>query len=217
MEQRLGDRLDDRLVGLGRGALDHEARRLAERGGHLPDEAGKALEGVLQRQHPQAEHRPLQLADQAVERRCWFFSATARLWDRRLPCARSRRMADGVLGDQQLAGQSEPACRCARHRPAASLPAPGAPACPAARASVSARPSRIRSIASIMAAASPATRLLCSGPSRSVVSSDRPDGATRWPRSGRPIRAGRRRLPSPARRASASAPREGRARWPTGR
>ena len=52
MKQGLGDRLDDRLVGLGRGAFDHEARRLAERGGHFPDEAGEALEGVLQAAAP---------------------------------------------------------------------------------------------------------------------------------------------------------------------
>ena len=68
MKQRLGDRLDDGLVRLSRGPFDHEVRMLAQRGGHFPDETGKTLEGVLQRQHPQAEHCALKLSDQSVER-----------------------------------------------------------------------------------------------------------------------------------------------------
>ena len=106
MKQGLGDRLDDRLVGLGRGAFDHEARRLAERGGHFPDEAGEALEGVLQRQHPQAEHRALELADQAVEREMLVLERDSEGSGIAVALRTLGRMADGVLGDQQLAGQS---------------------------------------------------------------------------------------------------------------
>ena len=57
MQQRLGDRLDDRLVGLRGGAFDHQPCRLAEGGRHLAHEARKALEGVMERQDAQAEHR----------------------------------------------------------------------------------------------------------------------------------------------------------------
>ena len=67
MQQGLGNRLDDRLVGLRRGALDHQARGLGEGGRHLTDEARETLEGMVKRQDAQAEHGALQFADQAFQ------------------------------------------------------------------------------------------------------------------------------------------------------
>ena len=106
MKQRLRDRLDDRLVRLGRGPFDYEVRRLAQRGGHFPDETGKALEGVLQRQHPQAEHCALKLADQPVEREMLVLQRDSEGSWIAVAVGALRRMADRVLGDQQLTGQS---------------------------------------------------------------------------------------------------------------
>lgn len=107
MQQGLGNHLDDRLVGFRRGALDHQARRLAEGGGHLADQAREALEGMVKRQDAQAEHGPLQFADQTFQQQMLVLER-----DRQLAgiCGVLREpsgMADGVLGDQQFTGQPD--------------------------------------------------------------------------------------------------------------
>ena len=103
VEERFGDSLDDRLVRLRRGAFDDQSRGFSQRAGHFAHEARKSLEGMLQRQDPQAEHRLLQLADQAVEMEMLVLEG-----DRKVPwiglvLRTLCRMADGVLGDQQFA------------------------------------------------------------------------------------------------------------------
>ena len=218
MKQRLGDRLDDRLVGLGRGAFDHQPRRLAERSGHFPDEAGEALEGVMQGQHPQAEHRALQLADQAIEQQVLVLQRDReRLADRRRP-ARARPNGRWRSWRSAARRSVERGRRSDRHRHAAWPPAPAGPACRAGSGGRSARPSRIRSmavdhglgIAGDQAALQQAFEIRRVQRPAMMAQHVGRDAACR-------IRAGRRRLPPPARQAAASAPREGRGRWPTGR
>ncbi len=107
MQQRLGDRLDDRLVGFRRGALDHQARGLAEGGGHLADEARETLEGMMQRQDAQAEHGALQFADQALQQQMLVLERDRQAAGIGRLLGEPGGMADGVLGDQQFAGQPD--------------------------------------------------------------------------------------------------------------
>ena len=83
------------------------SRRLGERGGHLANESGETLEGMMQRQDAQAEHRTLQLADQPLQQQVLVLEFDRQLAGIHGVLRPLSRMADGVLGDQQFAGQPD--------------------------------------------------------------------------------------------------------------
>ncbi len=107
MEQRLGDCLDDALVGLRGGALDHQPHRLADRRGHLAGEAREALKGVMKRKDTETEHRLLQLGDQPLKQQVLVLQGYGKLARITFFLSALRGMADGVLGNQQLTGQPD--------------------------------------------------------------------------------------------------------------
>ena len=76
-------------------------------GGHLADQPREALEGMVQRQDAQAEHRPLQFADQTIQQQVLVLERDRQLARIAGVLREPGRMADGVLGDQQFAGQPD--------------------------------------------------------------------------------------------------------------
>ena len=105
VHQRLEEHLDDRLVRLGVVSLDHQPGGLAEIRGHFAYQARKALKRDAQRKDAHREHGSLQLADEpfeggmpVLERRGQRGAFVLRELD---------RVADRVLGDGELAGQTD--------------------------------------------------------------------------------------------------------------
>jgi hypothetical protein len=135
VQQWLGHRFDDALVRFRGGPFNHQAGGLSRGCRHFADQPRKALEGMMQRQDAQAEHRLLQFADQALEQQVLVLERHGELarfgFQRPL-----RRMSDGILGDQQFTGQPDEAIdpsdvdaqgrlgRLCRQRPRGLGPAP---------------------------------------------------------------------------------------------
>ena len=103
VQQRLEQHLDDRLVGMGILALDHQPRGLRQRFRHFADKPREPLEDAAQRQDPQFEHGSLQPADQVVE---LAVLVCDRRGERVVALPRQHRdMADGVLRNGQFSGE----------------------------------------------------------------------------------------------------------------
>ena len=106
--------------------------------------------------------------------RCWFFERDGELARIAGVLRALGGMADGVLGDQQLAGQPDERVDPVDIDAQSGVGRLGGQRARAARARGSARPSGSGRWPPTIDVASPASRLLCSRPSRSVASSDRP-------------------------------------------
>ena len=124
-------------------------------------------------------------------------------------------MADGVLGDQQLAGQPDQPVDPLDIDPQGRVGRAGPSACPAPRApSPRGRSGSGRSPSPSTPRRRPAGWSAAGFRGRSRPG---PDAAAHSPPPGRPIPGGPRRPPSSARREAAFAPREAAGRQPTGR
>jgi hypothetical protein len=125
MEQRLRNRLDNRLVGFGRAALDDQPRRLSHRHRHLAHMPGKALESMTEGKDAQAEHGLLQVRHEALEQQVLVLQGRCQV----STVADRQRLAggmpDGVLGDGQFAGEPDQRIDASDVDPQSRFPPPG--------------------------------------------------------------------------------------------